>query len=70
MSIEDRGISIQPGLLLALQSSFLLPTIDKPTHVHRMSTSLIDNIFVHNPGQVLVEITSLTFLIFSLSFAF
>ena len=40
--------------LLALQSSHLLPTIDKPTRVHRMSASLIDSIFVNNPDQVLI----------------
>ena len=39
--------------LLALQSSYLLPTIDKPACVHRMSASLID-IFVNNPNQVLI----------------
>ena len=41
--------------LLALQSCFLLPTIDKPTRVHKNSASLIDNIFVHNPEQVLIS---------------
>ena len=40
---------------LALQSSYLLPTIDKPAYVHRMSVSLIDNIFVNNPNQVLIS---------------
>ena len=42
------------GFLLALQSS-LIPTIDKPTLVHRTSASLIDNIFVNNPDQVVVS---------------
>ena len=41
--------------LLAIQSCFLLPTIDKPTRVHKNSASLIDNIFVHNPEQVLIS---------------
>ena len=41
--------------LLALHSSYLLPTIDKPAYVHRMSVSLIDNIFVNNPNQVLIS---------------
>ena len=41
--------------LLALQSSYLLPTIDKPACVHRISASLIDNIFVNNPNQVLIS---------------
>ena len=41
--------------LLALQSCYLLPTIDKPTRVHKNSASLIDNIFVNNPEQVLIS---------------
>ena len=41
--------------LLALQSSYLFPTIDKPTRVHRVSASFIDNIFVNNPDQVLIS---------------
>ena len=56
--------------LLALQSSYLLPTIDKPTRVHRMSASLIDNIFVNNPKQVLISGNIITdVLLISLSFA-
>ena len=35
--------------LLALQSCYLIPTIDKPSRVHKNSASLIDNIFVNNP---------------------
>ena len=42
-------------LLLALQSCYLLPTIYKPTRVHNNSASLIDNIFVNNPEQVLIS---------------
>ena len=41
--------------LLALQSCYPLPTIDKPTLVHKNSASLIDNIFVNNPEQVLIS---------------
>ena len=33
-------------------SCYLIPTIDKPTRVHRSSATLIDNIFVNNPEQV------------------
>ena len=40
---------------MALQSCYLIPTIDKPTRVHRTSASLIDNIFVNNPDQVVVS---------------
>ena len=41
--------------LLALQSCYLIPMMDKPTCVHRTSASLIDNIFVNNPDQVVVS---------------
>ena len=41
--------------LLALQSCYLPPNIDKPTRVHKNSASLIDNIFVNNPEQVLIS---------------
>ena len=41
--------------LLALQSSYLPPNIDKPTRVHKNSVSLTDNIFVNNPEQVLIS---------------
>ena len=41
--------------LLALQSCYVLPTIDKPTRVHKNSASLIDNIFVNNSEQVLIS---------------
>ena len=38
--------------LSTLLSCYLIPTIDKPTRVHRSSATLIDNIFVNNPEQV------------------
>ena len=38
--------------LVALQSCYLIPTIDKPTRVRNNSATLIDNIFVNNPEQV------------------
>ena len=38
--------------LVALQSCYLISTIDKPTHVRNNSATLIDNIFVNNPEQV------------------
>ena len=44
-----------PDFLLALQRCYLLPTIDKPTRVHNNSASLIDNMFVNNPEQVLIS---------------
>ena len=41
--------------LLALQSSYLFPTIDKPTRVHRVSASFIDNIFVS--GNIVTDVS-------------
>ena len=49
-------------LLLALQSCYLLPTIYKPTRVHNNSASLIDNIFVDNPEQVLISGSLITYV--------
>ena len=42
-------IETDRAFLLAIQSCYLFPTIDKPTRVHKNSASLIDNIFVNNP---------------------
>ena len=41
------------NFLLHLQSCYLIPTVDKPTRVHRASATLIDNIFVNNPDKIL-----------------
>ena len=41
--------------LLALQSCYLIPTIDKPTRVYNDSATLIDNIFVNIPDQVFMS---------------
>ena len=38
--------------LSSLQSCFLFPSIDKPTRVRSTSATLIDNIFINNPDQV------------------
>ena len=40
------------AFLSMLLSCYLIPTIDKPTHVYKRSATLIDNIFVSNPDQV------------------
>ena len=40
------------AFLSMLLSCCLIPTIDKPTRVHKRSVTLIDNIFVSNPDQV------------------
>jgi len=41
--------------LTSLQSCFLVPTIDKPTRVCSTSATLIDNIFINNPDQVVAS---------------
>ena len=39
----------------SLQSCFLIPKIDKPTRVRSTSATLIDNIFINNPDQVVAS---------------
>ena len=47
---------ISQDFLLSIRSySNLIPTVDKPTRVHRTSATLIDNTFVNNPGKLLVS---------------
>ena len=53
--LKTESSSYSQDFLLALQSFYLLPTIDKPTRVYNNSASLIDNIFVNNPDQVLIS---------------
>ena len=53
--------------LLALQSCYLIPTINKPTRVRNNSATLIDNIFVNNPEQVQLSGNLITDLRGSLS---
>ena len=53
--LKTKKSQYSQDFLLALQSSYRLPTIDKPAFVHRMSAPLIDNIFVNNPNQVLIS---------------
>ena len=43
------------NFLSTLLSCHLIPTTDKPTRVYRSSATLIDNIFVNNPEQVLLS---------------
>ena len=40
---------------MTLQSCYLIPTVDKPTRVRSSSATLIDNIFVNIPEEVLVS---------------
>ena len=46
---------IRDDFLLSPRSSYLIPVVDKPTRVHRTSATLIDNIFVSNPDQLLAS---------------
>ena len=46
---------ISHDFLMSLQSCYLIPTVDKPTRVHRNSATLIDNIFLKNPDQILLS---------------
>ena len=41
--------------LTSLQSCYLISTVDKPTRVYRNSATLIDNIFVNNPDEILLS---------------
>ena len=46
---------ISHDFLMSLQSCYLIPTVVKPTRVHRNSATLIDNIFLNNPDQILLS---------------
>lgn len=47
--------NISQDFLLSLWSCYRIPTVDKPTRVHRTSAKLIDNIFVNNPDNLLAS---------------
>ena len=44
--------SYSHDFISSLQSCYLIRTIDKPTRVRSSSATLIDNIFINNPDQV------------------
>ena len=44
--------SYSHDFISSLQSCYVIPTIDKPTRVRSSSATLIDNIFINNPDQV------------------
>ena len=46
---------VSQDFLLSLRSCYLIPTVDKPTRLHRTSATLIDNIFVNNPDKLLAR---------------
>ena len=53
--LKYESSQITQDFLLSLRSCYLIPTVDKPTHVHRASATLIDNIFVNNPDRPLAS---------------
>ena len=49
--LKSETCNYSHNFLLSLQSCHFLPTIDKPTRVHRSSATVIDNIFTNEPDQ-------------------
>ena len=58
--LKSETSQISHDFLTSLQSCYLIPTVDKPTRVHRNSATLIDklidNIFLNNPDQILLSV--------------
>ena len=54
---------ISHDFLMSLQSCYLIPTVDKPTRVHRNSATLIDNIFLNNPDQILLSVEKVRLIV-------
>ena len=53
--LKCESSQISQDFLLSLWSCYLIPTVDKPTRVHRTSATLIDNIFVNNPDKLIAS---------------
>ena len=53
--IHCESSQISQDYLISLRSSYLIPTVDKPTRVHRTSAMLIDNTFLNNSDQLLAS---------------
>ena len=53
--LKCESSQIRQDYLLSLRSCYLIPTGDKPSCVHRTSPTLIDNIFVNNPDQLVAN---------------
>jgi len=51
--LKCNSSSYSHDFITSLQSCYLMPTIDKPTRVRNSSATLIDNIFVNNPEQIM-----------------
>ena len=50
--LKCESSQISQDFLLSLRSCYLIPTVDKPTSVHRTSAMLIDDTFVNSPDQL------------------
>ena len=50
--LKCRTSSHSHDFLPSLQSCYLIPAVNKPTRVRQTSATLIDNIFLNNPDQV------------------
>ena len=53
---------VSQDFLLSLRNCYLIPTVDKPTRLHRTSATLVDNIFVNNPNNMILVITFPSFV--------
>ena len=53
--LKSKSSQISQDFLPSLRSCYLIPTVDKPMRVHRTSATLIDNIFVNNPDNLLAS---------------
>jgi len=53
--LKSESCNYSHNFLLSLQSCHFVPTIDKPTRVHRNSATLIDNIFTNSSEQHIVS---------------
>ena len=51
--LKTESSNYSQDFLMTLQSCYLIPTVDKPTRVRSTSATLIDNIFINFPEQVL-----------------
>ena len=53
--LKCESSQISQDFLLSLLSYYLIPTVDKPMRAHRTSATLIDNIFVNKPEQLVAS---------------
>ena len=51
--LKSEACNFSDSFLLSLKSCHFIPTIDKPTRVHRSSATLINNILTNNPEQLI-----------------